>query len=861
MTMDVIGSFVYSSIDIENLQQISINAYISTITSVSRYSHLKLINSSGIVLYFSADLDFACGEDFNEKLPEYELSYIMNDHRTLALSFVKIWKVVIFDDPNVPVENLEIPLIIREIINARCLCVNNMHKCIRIPDDFLSNSNLRYSLINVDLRGLYTVDVVGARFMKHIEKLETLDVSTLGRVAFVGTEFLIGSPVKCLDLRGFGRRDVSMLEFDRFLCNRCGYRTKPFDDISQELIMSARTVIVRREFEASELFHLGFVSVEKLGLPTNGTTMYYNRTIIKQLDLEYLRERDLSVPGTINFLFRFYNLRTIDLGPLDGICFIGDNFLRSCSKLEMLDLTPLKNVREIGDSFLENCAHIKSLDLSPLCNVERIGKFFLVNVPEITQLDFRSMRKLRYIGDDAFLHMDQLHTIYMPHECNWNANHSFIDITFGTNSEWSKYKKRYALAEIDLTPLTGITIIKSGFLQRCFNLVGLDLEPLREVIEIEDEFLYDCIGILTLDLRPVSRVKKVGANFLGQNRIITLIASEGLILLQLKSLCHTGYIMLHPPGLDVYIFHRQLEVKNIDLSLFKNATKIDSEFIWKCPRLQHIDLAPLSNVLEIGREFLSGVGLLDISLEPLSATREIGAGFLSENRQLDQIDLRPLRSLTLLGHRWFEQCSSLQAINAREMSWISGIGNMFARNCRSLVQIDLYGCTGIREIGFSFLESCSSLQILDIRCLVNLRKIDQNFASRCNSLITINLSGLPVLESIGNEFAMECRNLETVDLSGLSQLISIGNSFLQGSAALTSVDLRGLASIRTIGSGFFRNTIGPKNRYLSNIIYDNPSMTDNPLSNILSSRTFVNRVIYRSTSSDEQSQPPYPTKH
>ena len=206
---------------------------------------------------------------------------------------------------------------------------------------------------------------------------------------------------------------------------------------------------------------------------------------------------------------------------------------------------------------------------------------------------------------------------------------------------------------------------------------------------------------------------------------------------------------------------------NVDRNYFKliiqnhsNDNKINDftfvsnnlNFIYNFPNLKHLNfycgniftdslnLSPLSNIISIGNDFLSG-----------------GESRLFHAKdKLTEINLMPLSNVKIIENNFLKNRKHIQNIILPSLYNLQSIGDNFLYDCRSLTQIDFSGSQNLQTIGDNFLFDCISLTQINLSELTNLQSIGNWFLHGCKSLKQIDLSGLTKLETIGENFMVGC---------------------------------------------------------------------------------------------------------
>eukprot|EP01059_Diplonema_ambulator_P020091 TRINITY_DN3377_c3_g1_i1.p1 TRINITY_DN3377_c3_g1~~TRINITY_DN3377_c3_g1_i1.p1 ORF type:complete len:450 (+),score=79.26 TRINITY_DN3377_c3_g1_i1:717-2066(+) len=224
--------------------------------------------------------------------------------------------------------------------------------------------------------------------------------------------------------------------------------------------------------------------------------------------------------------------------------------------------------------------------------------------------------------------------------------------------------------------------------------------------------------------------------------------------------------------------------------------EVDDGFLCYCRSLQSVDLAPLSNVTKIADNFLNFCeSLHTIDLSPLSNVTEIGDSFLGGCANLREVDLTGLRNVTAIDGKFLSR-SGVTSIDLSPLKSITSLGQGALRGCSYLRSIDLSSLGNLTKISHSFLSG-TALVSVDLSPLKNVTEIGILALSQCFALQSINLRGLGNVHTIGAGFLYYDKSLQTVDLSPLKNLHTVGRQFLC-QTGLAAVDLRPLTEVTKV---------------------------------------------------------------
>ena len=200
------------------------------------------------------------------------------------------------------------------------------------------------------------------------------------------------------------------------------------------------------------------------------------------------------------------NLKTVDLSALCNVRTIGMSFLSDCRELAHINLPPLKNLVSISHYFMSGCESLQKLDVSPLASVEEIGSLFLHGCTALSFMDLSPLTAVKYLGGGMLDECINITSIHLPRSA-WAVNRD-VGASFLAHTE--------RLVSIDLSALSGTTVVRDLFLAHCMRLqTTVDLlAPLRNVTAIGDHFMAHCSGITSLHVKPLSKVITIGRSFL-----------------------------------------------------------------------------------------------------------------------------------------------------------------------------------------------------------------------------------------------------------------------------------------------------------------------------------------------------------
>jgi hypothetical protein len=329
----------------------------------------------------------------------------------------------------------------------------------------------------------------------------------------------------------------------------------------------------------------------------------------------------------------------------------------------------------------------------------------------------------------------------------------------------------HRISEIDLSPLSRLTEIGTGFLRGYYNLKYIDSSP-SQVETIGDDFVGNCFDLREIDLAILSQVKTIGHSFLLECTSLT-----ELRLAPLTNVQTIGHSFLYGcAGLTELNLSSLSEVKAIGHNFLARCSElrkiysspsqvetINNHFVYDCYNLREIDLALLSQTKTIGDVFLYRcASLTELNLAPLAKVQTIGDAFLAKCASLTKLNLAPLAKVQTIGHDFLSGCTSLTELNLAPLAKVQTIRDSFLAECASLTELNLAPLAKVQTIGHDFLSGCTSLTELRLAPLTNITTIGEAFLSGCTGLTTVDLSGLSQLTDIGPEFLEDCPNLHIV---------------------------------------------------------------------------------------------------
>lgn len=222
------------------------------------------------------------------------------------------------------------------------------------------------------------------------------------------------------------------------------------------------------------------------------------------------------------------------------------------------------------------------------------------------------------------------------------------------------------------------------------------------------------------------------------------------------------------------------ELKTIDVAQARTRHKLyPDRFLINCQSLRSIDLAALSDSIEIPSSFLAKQGAIDIDFGPFEHVYTIEYNFLESTK--------------------------MKTVNLGSMTSLETIRGSFILNSRCVEEVNLYGCIGLRAIGANFLGDCRSLRHVSFPPVSRILTIENFFMFNCGHLRHIDLTCFANVRWIGDWF-LSGSGLEYIDLSPLANVEKIGERFLSHTDNLDEIDIRPMVKLRSIGFGSLIST-------------------------------------------------------
>ena len=211
------------------------------------------------------------------------------------------------------------------------------------------------------------------------------------------------------------------------------------------------------------------------------------------------------------------------------------------------------------------------------------------------------------------------------------------------------FLERRSITRLDLSAVSTVTRIESGFLQYCRSLTRLDLSSFTSLTHIGHSFLKGCTSLTSLDLSSFNSLTHVGSAFL----------------------------------------HNCNSLKSLVLPSLNSLTDVEDGFLQDCTSLTAVDLSSLNRLTYVEDRFLAGCSSLTaVDLSSLNNVTRVGDGFLRNCASLTSLDLSSLEYVAHLGRSSFFLCTSLQTIRLSGCSAVvsravekAGLSDLVVRAC------------------------------------------------------------------------------------------------------------------------------------------------------------------------------------
>lgn len=328
-------------------------------------------------------------------------------------------------------------------------------------------------------------------------------------------------------------------------------------------------------------------------------------------DLNFL----YSLPQLFNLNVNFNSNGNINLLPIleNNVVSIGDRFLMYVN-INNINLENLKNITKIGIAFM-NFSQLSTIDLNQLSNIESFGDYFLSDT-KLTEIDFRPLNKIQTIAGD-FLSNTPLTRINFDNPNIEIIKHKFLFNTLINNLDFwplrnikiigDNFMGKTKITHIDLSCLNQLEKIGNNFL---INTPLTHIILSTSIKEVGTKFLHNTL-IENIDLTPLSNITIINDSFLAHTRLseidlsqLTKIQSIGDLFLYKTPITKITFPdslpLVHRIN-DYFLFNTQLTELNLDA--FFNVIEIGNAFLCNNYELKKINLEPFINVNKIGSDF------------------------------------------------------------------------------------------------------------------------------------------------------------------------------------------------------------------------------------------------------------------
>lgn len=290
-----------------------------------------------------------------------------------------------------------------------------------------------------------------------------------------------------------------------------------------------------------------------------------------------------------------------------------------------------------------------------------------------------------------------------------------------------------------------------------------------------------------------------------------------------------------------------LDADDYQPSLFKNATSIKftrsqktplkfrDDFLIEHENLISVDFTEVTNIVEIGNNFIAGCYMLQVVKFPqLPYISHINNGFLANCKSLQSLNLSSFSHVEYIGDAFLACCLKLKSViwfdlskikrigdnflyhseftslNFSQLTQVTHIGMFFLKSCVELTSLIFPQSCFVTTIEINFLSDCKNIKSVDLSGFQNVTHVNCGFLAGCLSLTEINLSGFSNVVSIGPYFLYECFNLRKINLSCFSNVENIDLFFMYSCASIEQLDLSYLTKIKSINSFFLIHCSGLK---------------------------------------------------
>jgi hypothetical protein len=239
-------------------------------------------------------------------------------------------------------------------------------------------------------------------------------------------------------------------------------------------------------------------------------------------------------------------IRELETTDTLGIVSVGDHFLYGCQRLLEFSNKHMPYLQSIGANAISYCRVLKSIDLSHSTLLYSIGDTVAFQCPMLEVLDLRNAQ-LTHIGKN-FCYLSQ------------------------------------SLQKVLFTPMPGIKVVRSGFMQCCHKLEYFDLGMFPEITKIDDSVFVGCCMLRQMKMRNLYKLETIGDSFLR--------GADSIKRLDLR-----GATSLRSIGNECLANSESIEYVNI--SGLHSLETIGEDFVRNTPKLHTLVLQDLPAIQEI----------------------------------------------------------------------------------------------------------------------------------------------------------------------------------------------------------------------------------------------------------------------
>jgi len=333
---------------------------------------------------------------------------------------------------------------------------------------------------------------------------------------------------------------------------------------------------------------------------------------------------------------------------------------------------------------------VSYMNLGSVTNLPDLESNLIISVNDDQAIiQSRSKKKLYYINFTYLQNFNQANKFQLQsYSYEWNNSQmkTIRKVIFPDNDTlWSIPRNfcLYGVKKLDLSKLNRLKEISYEFMYQCENLVEVLLPPslttilfdclckctnlklinidqLQYLKSIGINFLSECPNIKSLNMNNLINLKTIGSSFLGKSKIIKLDLRNSLLLIHI----HNEF-MHHSNELEEIFFPKSIK-------------RLGSSFLINCPSLKTINIDDLTNLSDIGDNFLSGTGIISIDLRKLTNLVKIPNNFMNNCKDLKELYLPS--SIEEIGNDFLKDCPNITTINFNELPNIKKLGSNFNLN-------------------------------------------------------------------------------------------------------------------------------------------------------------------------------------